>query len=97
MVTFNINLLSIKSYFWFSRLSGVIIAASLSGSTRDFLKLSFHMFPCNEILKVFKSKLLVDILNKHTSKYQTSAKSVKWFWSYEHLKFRCTHRLKYRL
>ena len=30
---------------------------SLSGSTRDFLKLSFHMFPYNEILNVFKSKI----------------------------------------
>ena len=57
-VTFNINLLSIKeSYFWFPRLSGVTIATSLSGSTRDFLKLSFHMFPYNEILKVFKSNI----------------------------------------
>ena len=39
-----------KSYFWFSRLSGVTIGTSLSGSTRDFLKLSFYMFPCNAIL-----------------------------------------------
>ena len=30
---------------------------SLSRSTRDFLKLSFHMFPYNEILKVLKSKI----------------------------------------
>ena len=28
---------------------------SLSEGTRDFLKLSFHMFPYNEILKVFKN------------------------------------------
>ena len=57
-LTFNINLWSIKkSYFWFPRLSGVTIATSLSGSTRDFLKLSFHIFPYNEILKVFKSKI----------------------------------------
>ena len=55
---FNINLCSIKkSYFWFPRLSGVTIATSLSGGTRDFLKLSFHMFPYNEIIKVFKSKI----------------------------------------
>ena len=33
-----------KSYFWFPRLSGVTIAMSFSGSTRDFLKLSFHKF-----------------------------------------------------
>ena len=39
----------------------VTMATSLSGGTRDFLKLSFHMFPYNEILKVFKSKILVDI------------------------------------
>ena len=30
---------------------------SLSGGTGDFLKLSFHMFPYNEILKVSKSKI----------------------------------------
>ena len=57
-VAFNINIWSIKkSYFWFSRLSGVTIATSFSGSIRDFLKLSFHMFPYSEILKVFKSKI----------------------------------------
>ena len=31
-----------KGYFWFSRLSGVTMATSLSGSTLDFLKLSFN-------------------------------------------------------
>ena len=57
-MTFYINLWSItKSYFWFPRLPGVTIATSLSESTRDFLKLSFHMFPYNKILKVFKSKI----------------------------------------
>ena len=62
LVTFNINLCSIKkSYFWFLQLSGVTMATSLSGSTRDFLKLSFDMFPYNEILKVFKSTVQVDI------------------------------------
>ena len=55
--TFNINLWSIKISFWFLRLSVFTIGTSLSGSTRDFLKLSFHMFPYNEILKVFKSKI----------------------------------------
>ena len=50
MVPLNINLFSIKrSYFWFLRLSGVTMATSLSGGTRDFLKLSFHIFPYNEI------------------------------------------------
>ena len=46
-----------KSYFWFPRLSGVTIATSLSGSTQDFLKLSFHMFPYNEVLKASKHKI----------------------------------------
>ena len=41
-----------KSYFLFPMLSGVTIATSLSGSTQDFLKLSFQMFPWNEIFKV---------------------------------------------
>ena len=58
MVTFNVSLCSIKkSYFWFPRLSSVTMATSLSRSTRDFLKLPFHMFPYNEILKVFKGKI----------------------------------------
>ena len=58
-MTFNINLCSMKkSYFWFPRLSGVTMATSFSGGTRDFMKLSFLMFPYNEILKVFKSKNL---------------------------------------
>ena len=58
MATFNINLCSIKKgYFWFSRLSGVTIATSLSVRTRDFLKLLFHMSPYNKILTVFKSKI----------------------------------------
>ena len=53
-----INLYSIKKgYFWFPRLSGVTMATSLSESDRDFLKLSFYMFPYKEILKVFKSKI----------------------------------------
>ena len=51
--------------FWFPRLSGVTIATSLSGSTSDFLKLSFHMFPYNKILKV-KSDL---IFETSTAKY----------------------------
>ena len=101
LVTFNINLFSIKkSYFWFPRLSSVTIATSLSGGTRGFLKLSFHMFPYNEILKVFKSKIWVDIWRKHLKiplKYQISEKSIRGFGSYEHLKFRPMRRLKYRL
>ena len=50
-----------KEFFLVPGLFGVTIATSLSGSTRDFLKLSFHMFPYNEILKVFKSKIGLDI------------------------------------
>ena len=38
-------------------LSSVTMATSLSGGTRDFLKLLFQMFPYNEILKVLKSKI----------------------------------------
>ena len=82
MVTFNVNIWGIKkSYFCLPRLSSVTMATSLSGGTRDFLKLSFHMFPYNEILIVF----------------QISAKSVRGFGSYEHLKFRPMRQLKYRL
>ena len=46
-----------KSYFWFPRLSSVTMATSLSGGIRDFLKLPFYMFPYNETLKAFKSKI----------------------------------------
>ena len=41
------------------------MVTSLSGGTRDFLKLSFDMFPYNVILKV-KSEL---IFEESTSKY----------------------------
>ena len=66
MVTFSINLWSIKKkyYLWFSKLRVVTIATSLSESTRDFLKLLFHMFPYNEILKIFKIKF-----ETNTAKY----------------------------
>ena len=57
-MTFSINLWNIKkSYFWLFGLSGVTIETSLSGSVRDFLKLLFHMFPYNEILKFSKQNL----------------------------------------
>ena len=54
------------------------MATSLSGSARDFLKLSFHMFPYNEILKVskVKSELIFEKASQNTSKYQISAKLV---------------------
>ena len=72
-MTFNINLWDIKkSYFWLARLSSVTMATSFSGGTQDFLKLSFHMFPYNEILKVFKKFLKVKselIFEESTSKY----------------------------
>ena len=102
LVTFNISLWNIrKRYFWFPKLSGVTISTSLSGSTRDFLKISFHMFPYNEILKVFKSKIWLDIWNKHPNiPLNTRFHPNQWkgtFGSYEHLKFRPMHWLKYRL
>ena len=55
------------------------------------------MFPYNEILKVFKSKIWPDIWNKHPNKTKFQLKSVREFRSYEHLKFRPTCRLKYKL
>ena len=36
-----------KTYFWFPRLPSVTIATKLLRSTRDFLKLMFHMFLYN--------------------------------------------------
>ena len=54
-MTFNINLWSFnKRYFWFPRLSGVTIARSLSGSTRDFLKLSYICLIITKFLKFSK-------------------------------------------
>ena len=58
-----------KSYFSFRRLFGVTIAMSLSGSTRDFLTLSFHMFPYNEALKIFESKQSDLIFETSTPNY----------------------------
>ena len=46
-----------KKYFWIPGMSGVTIVISLLRSTRDFLNLSFHIFPYNEILKAFKIKI----------------------------------------
>ena len=65
----NFNLWSIKkSYFSFPRFFSVTMATSLSGGTGDFLKLLFHVFSYNEILKVLKvtSEL---IFKESTSKY----------------------------
>ena len=45
------------------------MATSLSGGTRDFLKLSFYMFPYNEILIVFKKVKSELICEESTSKY----------------------------
>ena len=44
------------------------MATRLSKGTREFLTLSFHMFPYNEILKVFKVKSEL-IFEERTSKY----------------------------
>ena len=43
--------------FLFPRLSGVTEATTLSGSTLDFPKLSFHIFSYKELLKVFQSNI----------------------------------------
>ena len=68
-MTFNINLYGIKKkLFLVPRLSGVTMETSLSGDTRDFLKLLFHMFPYNEILKFSKVKSEL-IFGKSTPKY----------------------------
>ena len=66
-VTFNINLWNIRnSYVYLPRLCGVTIAMGLLRSNRNFLKLLFHMFPLTKyIFKVFKSKIWLDIWNKH--------------------------------
>ena len=50
-----------NSYFQFRRLSGVSIATSSLRSTRDFLKLSFYIFPYKEISEVFKTKIWLEI------------------------------------
>ena len=100
LVTFNINLWSIKnSYFWFPMLSGVTITTSLSESTQDFLKLSFHMFPYNEIFKIFKSNIWLDIWNKHpkiprNTKFQPNQWRGLGVTSIWNLGF--CHQLKYR-
>ena len=56
-----------KSYFWFPSLSGVTIAKNLSGSTRDFLKLSFLLM---KFLKFSKVKCDL-IFETSTPKYLT--------------------------
>ena len=63
-VTCNTNFCSInKSYFWFPSILSVTITTSFLRSTSDSLKSSFHMFPYNETLKLFKSKIWLDIWN----------------------------------
>ena len=65
-MTFNINICSIKeSYFWFLGLSGVTMVTSLSGSTRDFLKLPFHMFLIMKFQKFSKVKFELIFEKKH--------------------------------
>ena len=98
-VTFNINLFSIKKSFLVPYVVQRYHGNEFVRGTRDFLKLSFHMFPYNEILKVFKSKIWFDIWRKHlkippNTKFQRNQSG---FGSSEHLKFRPMHRLKYKL
>ena len=70
-----------KSYVWFPWVSGVTIETSLSGSARDFMKLSFHMFPYNEVLKVFKVKSDL-IFETSTPKYLLLFYDKVWYMSY---------------
>ena len=53
----NIELKLCDFYFSFPKLSAVTIATSFLISTRNFLKLSFQIYPYNEILKVSKNKI----------------------------------------
>ena len=57
-----------KIYFCFPRLSSVTIATGLSGSTLDFLKLLFNMFPYNEILTLAVRRYLVPTASAMISK-----------------------------
>ena len=58
LVTFNINLCSIKkSYFGSLGYPALPWQQVCQEVLEIFLKLSFHMFPYSEILKVFKSKI----------------------------------------
>ena len=94
LVSFNINLCSIKkSYFWFPRLSGVTMATSLSVMLEIFWSYHFIYFFITKFLKFskVKSELIFEKAPQNTSKYQISAKSVRVFGSYEHLKFRPMH------
>ena len=74
------------------------MAKSLSEATLHFLKLSFHMFPYDKILKFSKveSELIFKKASQNTFKYQISATSVRGFGSYDHLKFMPMHQLIYR-
>ena len=77
------------------------MATSLSGGARDFLKLSFYMFPYNGILKVFLLKVKSELIFEESiSKYPqipNFSEISQGVGSYEHLKFRPMHWLKYRL
>ena len=66
-----------KNHFWYPSMSGVIKETNLLRGTKDFLDSLFYIFPYNEILKVYKSKILLDIWNQHTkntSEHQILAK-----------------------
>ena len=90
-MTVNINLWRIKkSYFWFPGLSRVTKATSLSRSTQDFLQLSFHMFPYNEILKIKSDLIFETSTPKYTQIANVGQISEKKSVSYERLKFRPT-------
>ena len=50
-----------KTYVSFPRISSVTIATSWLRSTLEFVKSLFHMFSYDQILKVSRSKIRLDI------------------------------------
>ena len=101
LVTFNINLFSIKKVIFGSPgYPALPWQRVCQGVLEIFWSYRSHMFPYNEILKVFKSKIWVDIWRKHfkippNTKFQWNQS--RGIGSYKHLKFRSMRRLKYRL
>ena len=68
---FDINLWSIKTYFWSPRISGVTKSASLLRSTReDLLKSNSYMFPSSYKFLTKFSKVKSDLISEiNNSKY----------------------------
>ena len=101
-MTFNINLWSIKKATFGSLCYSVLSWQRVcQGVLEIFWSYRSIMFHYNEILKVFKSEIWLGIWHNHP-KISLNIKLqpnhwVNRFGSYEHLKFRPTHLLKYRL